>query len=278
MPLPRSDSSFPPPSEVPRPIAPADLAALLRGRNVLLCLDYDGTLAEIAREPAAAVPHGAVRAPLAALAAATGRVAVAIVSGRPPDEVAAMLALEHRPLIAGVHGLKWLYPDGRRRMSPDAQARGAELDAARRWLAANVPQGRGFLVEDKGVAIALHYRNVDDDALARDVAGRFAGFARAAAPGLRLIEGKKIVEVLPREAGKHRAVEMLCEEFGERYLPVYIGDDVTDEDAFAQIAAAGIGVLVGGARRSHARYRLASPDEVARFLDALAAVVASPSC
>jgi trehalose-phosphatase len=249
------------------------LAGLAAHTRLLLCLDYDGTLAEIAAEPALAVPHDAVRAPLARLAAARGRIAVAIVSGRPVAELRAMLALAPAPYLAGIHGLEFMRPDGTRWYAPETDACADQLAAVRAWLQANVPAAHGFLIEDKRVAIAFHFRNAHDLVLAHDIRNRLARFVAAEAPALRLLDGKKIAEVLPRAAGKHRAVELLCRELGPDYTPVYLGDDVTDEDAFAAIEGRGVAILVGSPRPTRAQYVVEGPRAVAEILASVAATV-----
>ena len=148
-----------------------------------------------------------------------------------------------------------------------------ELDRMRHWLASNVPQGVGFEVEDKRLSVALHYRNADSAAAAA-LCGRFEEFVRAAAPHLRAAHNKMVVEALPVAASKGEALRVLGREAGDAFMPVYFGDDRTDEDAFAELVARGVGVLVGEARPSLARWRVESPAAVARILKALAAALA----
>jgi trehalose 6-phosphate phosphatase len=143
----------------------------------------------------------------------------------------------------------------------------------RAWLARNVPDGAGFEVEDKGLSIALHYRNAEGAAAAA-LSGQFEKFVRADAPHLRVAHNKMVVEALPAAASKGAAVRALGREAGPAFMPVYFGDDRTDEDAFAELVSRGVGVLVGEARPSLARWRVESPAAVARILTALAAALA----
>jgi len=83
-----------------------------------------------------------------------------------------------------------------------------------------------------------------------------------------------VVEALPVAASKGEAVRALSSEAGAAFMPVYFGDDRTDEDAFAELVSRGVGVLVGEARPSLARWRVAGPADVARILVALAAALA----
>ena len=139
----------------------------------------------------------------------------------------------------------------------------------RAWLAHNVPAGAGFEVEDKRLSLALHYRNAEPAAAAA-LCARFEEFVRTDAPHLRAAHNKMVVEALPAAASKGEALRALGREAGAAFVPVYFGDDRTDEDAFAELLSRGVGVLVGDARPSLARWRVDSPAAVARILTALA--------
>jgi alpha,alpha-trehalase len=247
------------------------LTAVLARGSLLLCLDFDGTLSEIVPHPADARPLSGVGEVLSALARDPARITVAIISGREIAEVRRMLGVERGILFAGTHGLEIMSADGVSRLAPGVEAAEADLVAARAWLARNVATTEGFVIEDKRVAIAVHYRMVDP-ALAHERCAALRNFVEAKTPGLRILRGKMIDELLPRGVGgKGRAIRTLLQECAyPKSVPVYFGDDTTDEDAFQQIRDDGIGVLVGSARPSWARYRVASPSEVRRLLAELA--------
>ncbi len=241
---------------------------------LLLCLDYDGTISELVSRPAMARPVEGVVAALKALAALGERIAVAIVSGRPIAELRRMTGLGHAVMYAGVHGLEIA---GRSRAAggdeirvPDDVARCVpELDRVRAWLTHNVAPEAGFEVEDKRLSLALHYRNAEPAAAAA-LRARFEEFVRTGAPHLRAAHNKMVVEALPAAASKGEALRALGREAGAAFVPVYFGDDRTDEDAFAEVLSRGVGVLVGDARPSLARWRVDNPAAVARVLTALA--------
>ncbi|HVB82840.1 MAG TPA: trehalose-phosphatase [Candidatus Binataceae bacterium] len=256
---------------------------------ILLCLDYDGTISELVSRPAMARPVEGVIAALKSIAPLRERVAIAIVSGRPVAELRRMTGLGQQVMYAGVHGLEIagrLGETGGDNVGDDARVSGevaanmeddvarcaAELDRVRAWLARNVPEGAGFEVEDKRLALALHYRNAERAAGAA-LCARFEEFVRADAPHLRAAHNKMVVEALPAAASKGAAVRALGRAAGAAFVPVYFGDDRTDEDAFAELASRGVGVLVGEARPSLARWRVDSPADVARILTALAAAL-----
>ena len=250
---------------------------------ILLCLDYDGTISELVSRPAMARPVEGVVTALRALGPRRERIAVAIVSGRPVAQLRRMTGLGRRSDVrrrAWSRNRRALARGGRRRCCHDdvRVAEGValcapELERVRAWLAHNVPDGAGFEVEDKRLALALHYRNAES-AAAAVLSARFEEFVRTGAPHLRVAHNKMVVEALPAAASKGAALRALGREAGPTFVPVYFGDDRTDEDAFAELLTRGVGVLVGEARPTLARWRVESPAAVARILTALAATLA----
>ena len=142
----------------------------------------------------------------------------------------------------------------------------------REFVAQTIPIERGFIVEDKGIALTLNYRNAPpedaDEALAA-----FDQFVNRR-PTLQILHGKMIHEAIPRGiGGKGDAVEFLMHNTGiDGRHAVYFGDDLTDESAFRALALHhGTGVLVGAARESFAQYNVESPSGVAIILEELLA-------
>src|SRR5215831_4116071 len=150
-----------PPTEQPAPIPRGLLTATLARGPLLLCLDFDGTLSEIVPHPADTRPLSGIGEVLNALARAPRRITVAIISGREIAEVRRMLGVERGILFAGTHGLEIVGADGVSRLAPGVEAAEPDLAAARAWLGRNVASADGFVIEDKRVAIAVHYRMVD---------------------------------------------------------------------------------------------------------------------
>ena len=254
---------------IPDPLPLALIPDLIRNRPILLCLDYDGTLAEIADDPAQARPLAAIPPILASLAKWRGRIMVAVVSGREIAVLQRLLGLSDGIEFVGVHGLEMMRPDGRREVIPSAREWTPDLTKIRAWLGSNVPKNAGFVIEDKVLSIALHYRKADAT-VARKVHRAFERFVRLETPALKAGRGKMVIEAMPRIAGKGDAVLRLVERTGERFLPVYFGDDLSDEDAFAALRERGITVLVGEAHPSAARYRVDNPARVVEVLDSIA--------
>lgn len=223
-----------------------------------LFLDFDGTLVDLADAPDAIRVPGELHLLLHDLAERLdGR--LAIVSGRSLADLD-----RHLPgqtiAMAGSHGLEVRLADGAR--LPLAVP--SEIDSAREEIRSFASQREGLLVEEKPASIALHFRRAP--ALGPEVNGFLAELA--ARSGLELLGGKMVGELRPRGADKGDAVRAFMAEpefAGAR--PVFVGDDLTDEHAFAAAAAlGGAGVLVGPARPTAAAYRIEDVDGVATWL------------
>jgi trehalose 6-phosphate phosphatase len=233
-----------------------------RARTALF-LDLDGTVAEIAPRPDDVGPEPRRTALLHELIRTMdGRVAV--LTGRTLEEADRILD-GAVAAVAAVHGLVRRGPGGDM-VSILPSPRMPQATQALNALAQARP---GLMVEEKGVSVALHYRQAPDAAaVVREAAGRLAQ-----ATGLVLQDGSMVSEL--RTEGPHKG-DSLTALMGEApfagCVPVMVGDDLTDEHAFAAAAAlGGYGVLVGPSRPSHARYRLDSVGGVLEWLEIEAA-------
>jgi len=231
-------------------------------------LDFDGTLVEIS-----ATPDGVSVSPALAplLTAARDRTsgALALVTGRPLEEIDRFLA-PFQAAAAAQHGGQRRRPDGSR---DDHSGDPALVDAARalhRFAAAHP----GTLVEEKGLTLTLHYRGAPD--IQPQAERMMTRIAEDLGPDFKLLFGKMVLEVKPATVDKGRAIEAFLSEppfRGRR--PVMIGDDRTDEDGFRAVeAVGGISIRVGDPDgwESCARYRLEDPDVVHGWLEKLTAL------
>lgn len=237
--------SEPPP--LPPPLEPGDA----------LFLDFDGTLVDLAPAPDRIHVDRALMPLLEALRERQ-RGAVAIVSGRELADIDRWLS----PLVlpaAGVHGAERRGADGAT-VAMDASALAPVADRLRPL----VDRHPGLRLEPKRAAVALHYRMAPElEALCRQAVAE----VQAAWPSLTLLEGKCVLELLPRGVGKGGAIEAFLQEppFAGR-RPVFMGDDVTDEAGFdAVLRAGGLAVKVGPGA-SLAPHRLAGTEDVRRWL------------
>jgi trehalose-phosphatase len=247
------------------------IEARLRAAEVAVFLDYDGVLSPIVSHPDLAVLSDETRAVLTELALVT---TVAIVSGRDVGDVMSKVAVAGI-YYAGSHGFDIVAPNGEpvEDESLDRFSIYLEpLDRVTEMLEAKVRDIDGAQVERKRFAIAVHYRRVAAD----DYARIEAAVAETApeVPMLRVESGKKIFEFRPDfDWDKGRALDWLLRELGldgPGVVPLYLGDDTTDEDAFRVIRDNGIGIVVGrDGYPSLARYILEDTDEVRSFLSRL---------
>ena len=194
-----------------------------------------------------------------------------MVSGRDRAVVEQFVQLDQF-VYAGSHGFDIRGP-GFYREHEGGAASLADLDAAEKRLDERLASVGGALVERKRFAGAVHYRNAADaDAPTVEAA---VDEVHAALPKLRKRGGKKVFELLPDIPwDKGGAVLWLLEMLDldrPDVLPIYLGDDLTDEDAFRAMAGRGLGIIVGGhAPTTAATMMLRDPDEVQRFLKKLA--------
>lgn len=247
------------------------LDQLARG-HLLLCLDFDGTISELTNDPWNAVPLPRAKRAIAELARYRERLTLAIISGRNLDTLLSLLGLRDGLLFAGTHGLEFIARDGERRHAPGVERCAEDIAKLREFIAREIPRNHGFIVEDKGVALTLNYRNARPDDT-REALAAFDGFV-GQCQTLELLHGKMIHEAIPRGiGGKGGALEFFMRETDVSGThTAYFGDDLTDEDAFRALAShRGIGVLVGAERPSLAQYRVDTPSEVADILEDLVA-------
>ena len=234
------------------------------GRRALM-LDYDGTLAPFHVEPARAEPYPGVREALSTILAA-GHTRLVVVTGRATRDLLPLLRVDPCPEIWGSHG--WEPPEPRGAGAAAAVARAvvppvADLVALAAELAA-----RGVRVETKPSGLAVHWRGLSADD--RDVIRHWLESRWVASDLRRSLNWAEFdggIEL--RRPGRHKGhvVERLLGEMGPGTVAAYLGDDLTDEDAFRAIRGRGVGVLVRREiRPTAADFQLEPPEEVLDFL------------
>jgi trehalose 6-phosphate phosphatase len=215
----------------------AELAAALdelcRARPLLLASDYDGVLARLRDDPGAAVPEPGIGELLTRLAAVDG-VTVALVSGRGVEDLRQTSGLSGPFRWIGSHGAEFDGP-----LSGDLAVRRDELVAALAPLVEAVPGAR---LEVKPAAVAVHVRTVADPAAGSALLERAAA---TAGPHHTAKPGKDVLELAVTDADKGSALSRLRTDVHAAGV-LYLGDDVTDEDAFAALRAGDVGVKIGG--------------------------------
>jgi trehalose-phosphatase len=242
----------------------------LRDRRPAVFLDYDGTLTPIVARPEDAVISPAMRETVSKLARVC---TVAVVSGRDLRDVRRLVGIPEI-LYAGSHGFEIAGPEGlnvRLERGEEFLPALDELEAVLRRRLDAIP---GAQVERKRFSVAVHYRNAAPEDV--EAVGQAALEAASRQPGLRVSRGKKVLDIQPGiDWNKGAALLWLLGALKldtPETVPLYIGDDVTDEDAFRAIRERGIGIVVLDEERpSAARYALKNTEEVRAFLERLTA-------
>ena len=259
----RRSMDLPPVSDTLREVK----ARVDRARSLLLFLDFDGTLAPIVPEPMLAVLPAATRCVLDELAA-HATITIAIVSGRSLGDVKGRVGMPGL-IYAGNHGLEI---EGRGLSFEHPQAavlRGAVREITER-IAAHAASLEGIEIESKGLTSSIHYRRaprsaqIHLEAVLRDIVAPDD-------PNIEVREGKMVHEIRPRVAwNKGTAVIWICQQLDQTAaLPIVIGDDTTDEDAFDAFDDA-VTIRIDPQRPTVAKYRMDNPDDVKDFLAWLA--------
>lgn len=243
--------------------------------HILFLSDYDGTLTPIVSRPEEAILSAAVREKLRALAEKP-TFSTGIISGRLLSEVKALVGIEGI-YYAGNHGLEIEGP-GLTCINAVAKAAQAEMKSLAQQFSARLASIEGVIVEDKGLSLSIHYRLVKDSEV--EVAAEiFSQITSRWLRGgkIRVTSGKKVWEVRPPiDWNEGKAVATIRKEMKsvfkyEQLLTIYMGDDVTDEDAFRVIhRPEGWSIFIGPEKpSSNAEYYLNSTSEVETFLSRL---------
>ncbi len=257
-------------SELPDGLQVADLAP---ERPPAVFFDFDGTLSEIVNDPdSARLADGAADA----LTSLGAHCPVAILSGRDLADVRQRIGLPGL-WYAGSHGFELTGPDGKHHQNTEAAASIPVLADAAADLTEQLGDIPGVAVEHKRFGVAVHYRNA-----ARDRVGEVAAAVRSAGQrtALRVTTGREVIELRPDvDWDKGKTLRWVLDyirdnEGSSSLLPIYLGDDITDEDAFDAVADDGIAILVrhsdDGDRATAARYALDDPGAVREFTERLA--------
>ncbi|HEX6770354.1 MAG TPA: trehalose-phosphatase [Candidatus Binatia bacterium] len=243
---------------------------VVRAPAIMTFLDFDGTLVEIAPTPADvdfAAPRKRWLEDILSLPCCS----VGVVSGRPIDELRRIIGLDEIFYI-GCHGLEWAAPDGARYTASPSRVLVDALSSLRAEMREAMAGFAGVVVEDKGISLALHYRLAERDtawAARKEFVRAVNGYQQQGVK-LELLPGKEVIEAKPAGTTKGDAVSEIWARYAPTALPIYIGDDVTDESAFSAVGETGLAIVVAETpRTTAARLFLKNPTEVYVFLRCL---------
>ena len=221
--------------------------------NVLVAFDYDGTLAPIAPRPEDAHMRPGTRALLTSVARAYPTV---VISGRALADITAMLNNVPLWYVYGNHGLE--PASGRRDRDPDTGAWVAQLSA-------HLPAELGVRIENKKYTVTLHFRGVPD----RDRAVAAIETAVDALPDVSILRGKEAINLLPRDCGNKGVALAQARDIFACHHAIYVGDEETDEAAFATGGERTLAIRVEPSERSRAKYHIGSQLDIDIFLRTL---------
>jgi trehalose-phosphatase len=240
-------------------------ARIQQARKLILFLDYDGTLTPIVSRPELALCPSNVKRILEKLRDLPG-VHLAIISGRSLEDVRGKVGVTGI-IYAGNHGLEIERPGRKpKKMLPSTGTR--ELKKITRNVRKALKDIPGILFEEKGPILSVHYRNVPRN-FCSQIRHVIEDKLQPWKGRWKMVSGKMVLEIRPNiDFDKGKAVEEILGSFPfEGVLPVYLGDDQTDEDAFRVLKCRGISVFIGPGRfSSEAEYFLRNPAEVHEFL------------
>jgi len=243
---------------------------LLSNKFILLLLDYDGTLTPIVQTPSKAIIHKATKGLLQKLSRSL-YCKIGIISGRKLEDIKNIVGVDGIT-YAGNHGLEIQGPKIKfeSQVSPRLKLIICNIATDMKKQLSGI---KGALIEDKGLTLSIHYRLVDKKYLPS-----FDNiFSKVINPyivrdKIQVNAGKKVYEIKPPvkwDKGKVVLWFLARQQFisgGKNVLPIYIGDDITDEDAFKALKRKGLTVFVGRPGNSKADYYLKNTEEVTKFL------------
>jgi trehalose-phosphatase len=228
--------------------------------RVFLFLDYDGTLTPIVESPENAILSDDIRTLINQL---KEKYNVAVISGRGIDNIKQLVGIEDM-FYAGNHGSEiW---NGRKVfVSQDFAEVSSKLIELLSKLSKKLSHIPGILIEDKRITASIHFRKV----WIKHLGELFAIFwdeTKGYEDTFRITSGKKVFEIRPLNAwNKGDAVNWIMDSYGNNMMPVYVGDDTTDEDAFRAISGHGLSICVGGSLK--ADFHIKSQEEVQKLLN-----------
>jgi len=235
-------------------------------QGLFLFLDFDGTLVPIRDNPAQCFLSPKTKSQLEAISLSE-KVSIAILSGRSLNDIKKRVNIQGI-YYGGSHGLEISGPD-LTYLHPDALRGKRVINRILKQIEKRICGIRGAVIEKKKFGFSLHYRSADKEekALAKKI------FYEIISDSLdhqtfSVLRGKKVLELVPGvKWDKGRAALLLLENQKKDFLPVYVGDDVTDETAFHALQAQGVTIRVGRSKRTEAKYYLKGQWEMTNLLE-----------
>lgn len=242
-----------------------DFYRINAGQQIALFLDFDGTLVPIQEDPSKCFLSGDIKKQLKLLAHSEN-IYLTIISGRSLIDLRKKVGIR-KICYGGNHGLDIAGPS-LRYTHPEALSSKPFINRVKQKLQKEIKNIKGAWLEDKKYTLTLHFRSVKKE----DIRSLKNIFYKTVAEllqkrSLSVIKGKKVLELIPNASwNKGKAVLYILQRLERDYLPVYIGDDTTDETAFEALKEIGITIRVGKSKKTSARYYLKDCRDVSRML------------
>ncbi|MBN1860636.1 MAG: trehalose-phosphatase [Candidatus Thermoplasmatota archaeon] len=245
----------------------------MRADALILFLDYDGTLVPFKDRPTEVRTPEKIIIILRQLIK-NPKIRVVIVTGRSLYDIKKLLKMKGLFFIA-LHGLQTETSDGMQYSWKQAEQARFLIQRIKKTMQEELSQETGAFLEDKNLTVVLHYRLLHPERIP-DLQQRFKNIVQSNDKKkiLEIIKGAKVLEVRPKGWNKGKAIELFLakQQNKKNILPLYIGDDITDEDAFQMLGKRGISIYVKNesTRKTAAQYWVKNPDDVFSFLKSLA--------
>jgi len=233
--------------------------------GLLLMLDFDGTLVPIMNNPADCYLSPEIRRYLSMICHAKG-FAVAVISGRSLSDVRKRVPVRGI-YYSGSHGLEIFGPTFNF-AHPDAVHMKAAIDRLRKLIMKRMGHIEGLTIEKKRFSFSCHYRMMEKRNVGKMTKKLIALLSEDSDhEHITVMRGKKVIEVIPGiDWNKGNAVKVIMDHLRHKFIPVYVGDDTTDEFAFRALNNIGLTVRVGRSKKSFASYYIREQKDIVQFL------------
>jgi len=251
----------------------------IKNKYLFIFLDFDGTLVPIVATPDKAALSGEARALLTEISNST-RARIAFITGRTVSDIKNKISLKNA-IYSGNHGLEIEGP--KIKFEPVVSPRFRKvLEKIRNNFKARTASFNGILIEDKGLSLSFHYRLAEKKQIPQiKTIFHEVTIIPMVRNEIKIKSGKMVLEVRPPvDWDKGKVVMWLLARQifvskATQVLPIYVGDDLTDEDAFKALYKKGLTIFVGEPKKSYAQYYLKNPNEVVDFLKRISALISS---
>ena len=249
---------------------------ILKSNSIVLFLDYDGTLVSFKNRPKEVKTPKKIKKIIRQLIK-NPKIMVIIVTGRTLYDIKKLLNVNGLSFIA-LHGLQIETVSRFQYIWKQADQARLLVKSIKERMQTELEKEKGAFIEDKELTVVLHYRLLQTNRI-QNTLNKFrkAVYYNDKKNIFEIINGEKVIEARPKGWNKGKAIEMFLAKHAKKknILPIYIGDDITDEDAFKFLGKRGVSIYVSNQskRKTTARYWLKNPDDVYYFLQSLSKLI-----